>query len=211
MQLHGVCKQPKSLRQDRKGWMQFWQCLRKEKSSIKYVALLRGINVGGNTKVPMGDLKKVFEEVGFSDIKTLLNSGNVVFSSKQIKIPELKKELQNHLANVFGWVIEIIIVPQIEIKQLVEDNPFREIRVTPETRLYVTFRTDETQKENVKIPYESPEKEIRILRVSKSEICSVLILSPKRGTVDLMSFIEKEFGKNVTTRNWNTVQKLAGL
>jgi len=76
--------------------------------------------------------------------------------------------------------------------------------------LYVTFLS-ETSDTSLEIPYESPEKDLRILRASNHEICSVLILSQKRGTVDLMSFIEKEFGKNVTTRNWNTVKKLAAL
>ncbi len=177
---------------------------------MNYLALLRGINVGGNTKVPMVDLKKAFEELGFTNVKTLMNSGNVLFSCNETDVSILEKSISQQLEKIFGWAISVIVRPQTEIKQLVEDNPFANIKVTPETRLYVTFLS-KTPDTSLRIPYESPEKDLRILRISNHEICSVLILSQKRGTVDLMSFIEKEFGKNVTTRNWNTVKKLAAL
>lgn len=171
---------------------------------------LRGINVGAKTKVPMRDLKKALEDLGFTDVKTLLNSGNVVFSSTKKGLEVLTQQIEQKLENVFKFKIRVMVRTSDEIHSLVVSEPFKNIPVTPETRLYITFRADEA-KSNLKIPYESPEKDFRILAVSKEEICSVLILSPKSGTVDLMSFIEKEFGKNVTTRNWNTVVKLAGL
>ncbi len=177
---------------------------------MNYVALLRGINVGGNTKVPMVDLKKAFEELRFTNVKTLLNSGNVLFVTDEIDVIVLKSIISVQLKKTFGWAIEISVREQTEIKQLVEENPFKNIPITQETRLYVTFFVRKFQV-SLKIPYESEEKDFRILRVSNNEICSVLVLSPKRGTVDLMSFIEKEFSKNVTTRSWNTVKKLAAL
>ena len=60
----------------------------------------------------------------------------------------------------------------------------------------------------LKIPYASPEKDFQILRVTAGEVCSFLVISAEKKSVDLMKIIEKEFGKNVTTRNWNTVLKL---
>jgi uncharacterized protein (DUF1697 family) len=60
----------------------------------------------------------------------------------------------------------------------------------------------------LKIPYTSPEKDFRILEVTNREICSVVDLNLGRGTVEAMSILDKEFGKNITTRNWNTVGKI---
>ena len=177
---------------------------------MKYLAFLRGINVGGNTKVPMIDLKKAFAELGFMDSKTLLNSGNVVFFSTEKDTRLLRQKIELKLETTFGFAIRTIVRPSDEIKSLVTADPFKTITITPETRLYVTFLSD-APASGLKIPYESPEKDFRILCVSNQAICSVLILSPKRGTVDVMSFIEKEFGRNVTTRSWNTVKKLAAL
>ncbi len=177
---------------------------------MTYIALLRGINVGGNTKVPMEDLRKMFMELGFTNVKTLLNSGNVFFSSNEINLSDATRNISKRLKKKFGKEIGVIIRPQIEIKQLVEGNPFKNITLTPQIRLYVTFLS-QVSKSSLKIPYESEEKDFHILRVSNQEICSVLMLSLKRGTVDVVSFIEKEFGKNVTTRSWNTVKKLASI
>jgi len=94
-----------------------------------------------------------------------------------------------------------------EIQKFVKSAPFKNVTVTPQTRLYVTFRRDKT-KGSLKIPYQSPEKDFQILRASPTEVCSVLTLSPGRRTPELMSILEKEFGKTVTTRNWNTIIKV---
>ena len=178
---------------------------------MKYIALLRGINVGGNKKVPMADLKKVLEELSLADVKPLLNSGNVVFSSTEKDVRVLTDKIKTRLEKEFAFQIPVILRTRDAIQSLIASDPFKNITVTAETRLYVTFRADESQKGFVKIPYESPEKDFGILKVTEGEICSFLFLSPKQGTLDLMSFVEKEFGKNVTTRNWNTVVKLAKL
>ena len=183
---------------------------------MRYIAFLRGINVGGKTKVPMSELKKTLEELGFTDVKTLLNSGNVVFSSDE-NSHLLSEKIEQKLEKTFGFFIRVMVRTQKEIQELIDSDPFKHVTITPETRLYITFLSDEA-KGSLEIPYESPEKDFGILRVTKGEIISYLQLSAKRGTVDLMNFIGKEFtsskadaGKNVTTRNWNTVLKLSNL
>ena len=98
---------------------------------------------------------------------------------------------------------------KVEIQKLTDSAPFKKIRVTPQTRLYVTFISGKP-KGALKIPYESPGKEIRILQASDSAVLSVVTLSPGVGTIDLMGILEKEFGKNITTRNWNTIIKMVG-
>jgi uncharacterized protein (DUF1697 family) len=177
---------------------------------MNYVAFLRGINVGGNRKVPMGDLQKLFVELGFTDVKTLLNSGNVLFASDETDISVLKAKIEAKLESVFGWNSDVIIRSQKDIQDIVERNRFESITVTPATRLYITFFSEDPHS-TFQIPYESPEKNYKILEVSQNAIFSVLTLSEKYTTTDAMKILEKEFGKNITTRNWNTVVKLAAL
>jgi len=168
----------------------------------KYVAFLRGINVGGNKKVPMSELKKVFESLGFTDVKTLLNSGNVVFESGKGDAETLEKELEKK----FGFQINLILRTFEELKKLADSNPFKGISLSPDTRFYVTFLY-----EKIKNSFISPDKNLKILKASSSEICFVLSIKPGFGTTEAMGILEKEFGKKVTTRNWNTVVKIAGL
>jgi uncharacterized protein (DUF1697 family) len=177
---------------------------------MKYLAFLRGINVGGNRKVSMGDLQKLFLEMGFTEVRTLLNSGNVLFASDETEVSDLRIKIEEKLVNVFGWKIGIIIRSQKEIQDIVSKNPFQNSNLTQETRLYVTFVSD-TPRSSLKIPYESPEKNFKILQVSNNAIFSILLLSEKYNSTDAMKVLEKEFGKNVTTRNWNTLVKLVKM
>lgn len=175
--------------------------------NTKYVAFLRGINVGGKM-VKMEALRKAIEELGYEHVKTLLNSGNVVFEAEEKNEKKLQQVIEEKLEKVFGFHIDVLLRTQKNIQALVSADPFKGIAVTPQTRLYVTFLSEKSV-HALKIPYESPEKDFRILRVTDTEVVSVLTLSEKRGTTDVMKIPEKEFGKLITTRNWNTVKKIA--
>lgn len=172
-----------------------------------YVAFLRGINVGGNKKVAMSDLKKMLEKMKYTNIRTLLNSGNVVFDAPATPLTTLNATLEVQFEKTFGFTSAFIVRPMTEIETLIKLDPFKKITVTKDIRLYVSFLPD-TPKSALKIPYVSPEKDFRILAVTDGEICSVLDLSKGTGTVDAMGILEKAFGKNMTTRNWNTILKL---
>jgi uncharacterized protein (DUF1697 family) len=174
---------------------------------VKYVAFLRGINVGGHKAVKMEELKKAFAALGFDDVKTLLASGNVLFAAPPASEGALAKKIEKKLETAFGHEIGVLVRKVEGLQRLAEANPFAGVKVTPQTRLYVTFLT-EKPKSGLKIPPESPDKNFKILRATESEVCSVLTLSPNSRTVDLMSMIEKEFGRKVTTRNWNTINKI---
>ncbi|MDQ3019876.1 MAG: DUF1697 domain-containing protein [Bacteroidota bacterium] len=173
---------------------------------VKYSAFLRGINVGGNNPVKMDDLKKLFEAIEFKNIRTVLASGNVLFETKQANTLILTKKIEENLKKKFGIEISVIVRSIEELQFLSDMNPFKEINVTPQTRLYITF-LPEKPKNKMKIPYESPDKNFKILRVTDKEIWSILTVTEGK-TVELMDIIEKEFGKKVTTRNWNTILRL---
>ncbi len=180
-----------------------------------YVAFLRGINVGGNKKVPMADLKKGLEKAGFKNVKTLLASGNVLLESSEKNTEALVKKIEKVIEDRFGFTSSVIVRTMGEIEKLMKADPFKGIVVTPETRLYVTFlkekptrSTGSGRESALKIPYVSPDKSFRILSKSSGEIFSVMTVIPGKGTPEAMNILEKEFGKNITTRNWNTVKKL---
>lgn len=173
----------------------------------RYIAFLRGINVGGNKKVPMADLKKMLEKMGYTDVKTLLNSGNAIFNTDETSAPVLAEKIEAQIEKTFGFGAHTIIRSIAEIEKLVRAHPFKGITVTPATRLYVTFLTDKP-KSTLAIPYESEDGLYRILSANDAQICSVLTVTDTKNTTDAMKILEKEYGKNITTRNWNTVEKM---
>jgi uncharacterized protein (DUF1697 family) len=177
-----------------------------------YIALLRGINVGGNKKVSMADLKKALEKAGYSNVKTLLNSGNVVLDADENKPAVVRKDLEALLEKTFKFPVPVLVRTYEELEALEASKPFKGIPVTKDTRLYITFLSDGSKpKGGIKIPYRSPDADFRILSASKREVISVFVLSPGINTPKAMEALEKEWGKDVTTRNWNTVQKLLAL
>jgi uncharacterized protein (DUF1697 family) len=173
----------------------------------KFVALLRGINVGGNKLMKMDDLKKCFAALGFKNVKTILASGNVLFESTVDDENALAKKIGEKLKAELGHDVGIQIRSIEEIQKLADRDPFKKIKVTPDTKLYITFLPQKPTSK-LKVPYTSPEKDFKILEVTDREICTAITISPGRATTEMMGILEKEFGKNITTRNWNTVGKI---
>jgi len=176
-------------------------------ATTTWAAFLRGINVGGNKMIPMDALRASLEKMGCKGVSTILATGNVVFTSTESNVEAITGKLERHLEKTFATEISVMLRTAADLEKIAASDPFKGIVVTKDTRLYVTFRGDEKQG-TLKIPYQSPKKDFRILRVTEGEIFSVLDVSVGGRTVDSMNVIEKEFGRRVTTRNWNTVQKV---
>ena len=173
-----------------------------------YVAFLRGINVG-KRQVQMTKLKSAFEKMGYPEVRTVLATGNVIFYSDIEDVHTLTQNIEDGLQKIFGFSVRVIVRSIADIKKLLDSDPFKGIKVTADTRLYVTFLSDKHES-SLKIPYLSPDKEFKIIKAGKSEVLSILVLGKETRTVEAMSIVEKEYGKSVTTRNWNTVVKVAG-
>ncbi len=101
----------------------------------------------------------------------------------------------------------MIVRTLAEIQQMVADNPFANVEITKETRLNVSFLGAKA-KEGIPVPYVSDDGSFSILALEDGALFSVLDLT-RVGTLDAMAVIEKAWGKDVTTRNWNTVEKIA--
>ena len=90
---------------------------------IRYIALLRGINISGKNKIPMAELKKGFEDLGFSDVRTYLNSGNVMFSCREDDITGITKRIEKMIGDVFTLDIPVFVIKTEELKDIVRHAP----------------------------------------------------------------------------------------
>ncbi|MBJ7882810.1 DUF1697 domain-containing protein [Gelidibacter salicanalis] len=176
---------------------------------MKIIGFLRGINVGGHHKVPMADLRDKLIELGCHKVRTLMNTGNFVFETKQSNIKNLENSIESSLSQSFGFPIPVILRHQKEISDLVAASPFATINIHKEIRLYVSFLKSRSKIE-LTAPYHSDDKAYNILSVQNNTIFSVLDLSTTTTTKG-MNELEKLFGKNITTRNWNTIKKIVNI
>jgi uncharacterized protein (DUF1697 family) len=156
----------------------------------------------------MADLKDAFEKMGFENVRTVLASGNVVFESGQKDTTALTRALESGLKEAFHREINVILRSMDDLKKLRASEPFRGITVTPGVQIYVTFLSEKSGPRTVTIPYTSPQKEFSLLHATPREVFSVLDLSKGKGTTDVMNILKKEYGADITTRNWNTVLKV---
>jgi len=184
---------------------------KKEKSRsntlTSYVAFLRGINNIGRKTVQMHELKRIFETNGFQNVKTILASGNIIFETTMSETSTLITEIQEQLEKKLGYKVKIILRTLSELRSLVKLNPFSKIKITPETKLLLTFLSEKPIS-SLKAPYKSPDNDFMIIRIIGNEIYSVVYLLPNKRPYRILSFLEKEFGDRITNRNWNTILKI---
>jgi uncharacterized protein (DUF1697 family) len=178
------------------------------KHDPQYAAFLRGINVGGHSLIRMADLKKAFETMGFTDVRTVLASGNVLFTSAQADDRTLTRDIEAMLKKVLKKDAGVMLRSMEDIQGLAASNPFKRIKETPDIKLYVTFLPGKTKPRSIQIPFAIPG--FKIISATPTEVFSVVDLSQGNGTTGAMGMIEKEYGSSVTTRNWNTVLKILG-
>ena len=175
----------------------------------RIAGFLRGINVGGHHKVPMVELREKLLSLGYLNVKTVLNSGNFVFDSTCENLAELQNKIEVFLSASFGFHIPTILKSQEEMHELLTLDPFRDVVLHNELRLYVTFLQNEHNNTLV-LPYTSQDSSFTILSLKNKIVCSVLDLSSTK-TPKGMEDLEKIFGKQITTRNWNTIKKILKL
>jgi uncharacterized protein (DUF1697 family) len=175
--------------------------------SVKYVAFLRGINLG-KRRVKNDQLSTIFDSLGFEDIKVLIASGNVVFSADETDEAKLTTSIEEALEAGLGFQVSTMLRSADEIQAMIDGEPFKGIDVTKQTRLYVTLLAEQSTP-TLKLPYASDDGSFQILSRTDREIYSVLTVQEGARTVDLMAVLDKECGKRSTTRNWNTIVKAA--
>ena len=189
----------------------------------RYIALLRGINVGGNTKVSMPELKVLFESLGFESVKTYINSGNVGFDVKAgksgVSSPHgsrgsmgeespLVEHIEQSILKRFSLPIQVMVRGKKAIETILSDNPFAG-EWESHKEMHVLFMKDEMPKEKEGMLLEKQTTDERFAVRGREIYCHLRL-----GVADSLlgkGFIEKKLKVPITARNWRTVQKLAEL
>ncbi len=167
-----------------------------------YIALLRGINVGTAKRVPMAHLRALFTGLGYKDVKTLLNSGNVIFSGKTPSEARIEKAFEER----FGFTSRITIIGANELATAVTENPLPE-NPNPSRFLVAFLKTPEHRRHLLALENSKWDPEAFALgaRVAYLWCPEGSLASP------LATAVNKELKDSVTVRNWATVLKLHAL
>ncbi len=168
----------------------------------RYAAFLRGVtpmNAG------MPALKACFEAAGLGDVKTLLSSGNVIFTARASSERSLERRIEATMPDQLGQVFMTFVRAGDALQKMLGSDPYKAFRLSPNAKRIVTFLPAAAPKSRLDLPIEFDGA--RILCVRGTEIFSAYLPNP-RGPV-FMGFIERTFGKDVTTRTWDTVRKVA--
>ena len=167
----------------------------------RYAAFLRGVSPM-NAKMP--ELRSAFELAGFTEVKTVLSSGNVVFSAPAASQAVLERRAEAAMKKHLGHDFLAIVRPVDALRRMLAADPYRSFRLKPRSKRVVTFLRGKP-KAGLGLPIELEDS--RILHRRGGEVFTVYVPSP--GGSVFMTLIEKTLGKNVTTRTWETVMKVA--
>jgi len=175
---------------------------------MKYVAFLRGINVGGKNKVKMETLREVFGSLGFENVKTYINSGNVIFETVATAGKELAAKIESAIEKEFALKIKVIVRKMSEIENIAANNPFAG-QFENEKDLHVFFLDGELPADKRELLLSNNNKNEQFA-VRNSEIFCLLCV----GVLDSLmgkDYIGKKLKVSATARNWRTVNKILEL
>src|SRR6185369_11921153 len=167
----------------------------------RYVALLRGINVGGQKLIKMEQLVRVLTAAGFRNVRTYIASGNVIFDSRSVDTRSMTKRIENALKKEWGHEIAVILRKVSDLEKLVKLDPFKGGEAGVDLMLFVAFLRD------------PPARKPRLPLVSKTEKLEVIEIRYGAAFIESHrkqtgwfgfpnNFVEKELKTAATTRNW---------
>lgn len=176
----------------------------------RYISILRGINVGGNRKILMADLKNLYEKLEFSNVQTYIQSGNVIFESdRHDSNAELEQLIQQATSETLKFDVPVIVRTAQEMAESIANNPFWNEKDADIDRLHLTFLKEmptPEKLEKIKTMAFPPDK-YEIIGKEIFIFCSAGYSDSKLTN----QFFENKLGIPATTRNWKTVMKLHEL
>jgi uncharacterized protein (DUF1697 family) len=171
---------------------------------MRYVALLRGIGPM-NPNMRNENLRGVAESLGYGNVTTVISTGNVVFDADESQRgDEIEARLEAAWLERLGFTSTTIVRSRDDVARLLDANPFGDVEDTKASSLQATFFKREPNVD-IALPYASPAGDYRIVSIADRVAFSVVDLT---GTPDLMRFLEKTFGKEISTRTWKTVHRI---
>jgi len=171
-----------------------------------YVSMLRGINVGGHKLVKMERLRESFEALGFEQVRTYIQSGNVVFKGGKISTSTLSKRIEEKILHDFGFSVSVISRTADNVSKAIENNPFLKERSIDAGKLHVTFLSG--------APAPAALKSLADLMVEPDRFCysgKELFFHLPNGVSESILMkkpVDRILGVVITTRNWKTVNTL---
>lgn len=172
-----------------------------------YIALLRGINVGGSNKVKMKDLTIAMETAGFENVKTYIQSGNIVFSHKEANLTKIADSLQETITQKFSFTPRVLVLTVEDYKAALAANPFPHATDDPKT-LHLFFMQQKASSPDLEIleALKTPGEEFKI-----DDKVFYLFAPHGLGRSKLAEKVEKALGVAATARNWRSATKIADL
>ena len=173
----------------------------------RHIALLRGINVGRARRVPMADLRALMEGLGFVEVRTLLNSGNVVFGAPAFIVGDMAGAIERKLARRLGVSARVIVLTDVELAAIVSENPLQKIAANPSRLLVSVFGdpADRPALADLSRKDWAPEAMALGCRASYLWCPDGIVRSP------LALAVGRVTGDRATARNWATIMKLHRL
>lgn len=171
-----------------------------------HLALLRGINVSGHNMIKMDVLKSLLENMGFQNVRTYIQSGNVFINSEEENGASVGFAIKQELFKQLGLDVPIVVVSKLDIEQCFSANPYLKDKEVDEKKLYVAFLSKEFQPSAInelKISQFKPDE----ASIDKNRIFIKYAIGAGKTRLD-QKYIEKKLNVIATIRNWNTVSKL---
>lgn len=170
---------------------------------MTYIALLRGINVGGHI-VKMEHLRKLFVELGFTQVRTYIQSGNVFFETEQADREILTQMIEQHLYLALGFKVPVFLRTIPELEQILALDPFQHLNITADMRLCVVF-TDETIPGTLDLPLRAPKNDMEIIHTTEHEAFMVWYIINGRPPANYNFSV---LGNRTTSRFFHTLAKI---
>jgi uncharacterized protein (DUF1697 family) len=173
----------------------------------KYVAMIRGIGPE-NPNMKGAKLVEAFESLGFSNVRSFLTSGNVLFTSDITDTAKLEAMAEKALPRLLDFSRDVFTRSEADLQALVDANPFPDLKHENSGKTYLTVTFFKTPPRlDFKLPHQPEGKSFELLTEVNGAICSKVDLTTGK-TPDLMAWLERNFGNQITTRTWNTVVRM---
>lgn len=171
-----------------------------------FIALLRGVNVSGQKKMPMADLRVALEKLNFRNVRTYIQSGNVVFGSTDTDKDILEKKIKDGIRDVFGFDVPVLVKSKSDFERVIVQNPYTDKEAIEKKQVYFVLLKNTPAPELVKaFQNEAYENE----KFFVSEDCVYLFCQTGYGKAKLNNnLIERKLKVEATTRNYRTMMKL---
>jgi len=173
--------------------------------TTKYIALLRGINIGGH-RVKMERLRELFAELNVKNVRSYIQTGNVFFETAETDRASLTEQIERHLFENLGYEVPTFLRTVEEVERAVNLEPFKQIELTADTRFFITFILKPLPDDFV-LPYISPKNDYEILQATSGEVFSVLKIIDARPS-NPAALIEKTCKMKTTSRFFHTTVKI---